>query len=53
VVDKATVVQTKSELEAEIATLKKLERMAKEVRILIASDATGEGINLQRAHLMD
>ena len=35
-----------------LKTLKNLFKQDKDVRILIATDAAGEGINLQRAHLM-
>ena len=92
VLDQATAAQSSDELRAEINTLRRLERLARDllnrsddtkwresealvvihggmnrrdrlkaqeafrndptVKVLLATDATGEGINLQRAHLM-
>jgi hypothetical protein len=50
--DEAVVVIHGSVLRDERRKVEELFKQDKEVRILIATDAAGEGINLQRAHLM-
>lgn len=50
--DKAVVTIHGGLLRAERRKVEEMFKQDKEVRILIATDAAGEGINLQRAHLM-